>query len=92
MNSLNLESPVTLESPASPSRSSQSKAEPAEHQDPRHLKSGSLRHLLDQEYSRCYRFEGVSDLWHDVKVFFRRVVSGEEGDSVADISKIRRNE
>ena len=45
----------------------------------RPVRNGTLRDILDEEFSRCYRFEGVSDLFHDIKHFWRRVV-GRDGD------------
>lgn len=50
-----------------------------EEDDDRPVRNGKLRDILDEEFSRCYRFEGVSDFIHDVKHLFRRVV-GKDGE------------
>ncbi len=38
------------------------------------IRRGTLREILDEEFRRYYRFEIVSDLFHDLKGLFRRVV------------------
>lgn len=49
----------------------------------RPFRHGTLRDILDEEFSRSYRFEGVSDLIHDIesniKHLWRRVV-GRDGE------------
>lgn len=49
----------------------------------RPFRNGTLRDILDEEFSRSYRFEGVSDLIHDIesniKHLWRRVV-GRDGE------------
>ena len=38
------------------------------------VRKGTLRDILDDEFRRYYRFEIVSDLFHDLKGLLRRVV------------------
>ncbi len=40
----------------------------------RPIRNGTLREILDDEFQRCYRFEGLSDLLHDLKGLIRKVV------------------
>ncbi|MFN0059218.1 MAG: hypothetical protein ACKVX7_12225 [Planctomycetota bacterium] len=40
----------------------------------RPVRNGELHEILDQEFSRCYRFEGLSDFVHDIKGLFRHFV------------------
>ncbi len=44
----------------------------------RPMRNGDLRALLDEEFSRNYRFEGLSDFFHDLKGLLRKVVVREE--------------
>ena len=44
----------------------------------RPMRNGALRDLLDEEFSRNYRFEGLSDFFHDLKGLLRKVVVREE--------------
>lgn len=46
----------------------------------RPVRNGSLRELLDEEFSRNYRFEGFSDFIHDLKGLLRKVVVREDED------------
>ena len=40
----------------------------------RPIRNGELRVILDQEFTRSYRFEGISDFVHDIKGIFRHFV------------------
>ena len=44
----------------------------------------TLRDQLDEEFSRNYRFEGISDLFHDLKGFLRNVMDRED-ENLADV-------
>lgn len=43
----------------------------------RPVREGPLREILDREFERSYRFEGMSDLLNDIKGLLRRVVHRE---------------
>ncbi len=56
-----------------------------EHPEPyRLIRDGTLSHILDEEFRRCYRFESISHLFHDLKGLLRRVVDREEAQESFD--------
>lgn len=61
--------------------------EPLAGADPRPLRDGTLRDLLDREYRRSYRFEGMRDFFHGVQGVFRRMVTrdADEVDGFASV-------
>ena len=48
----------------------------------RPIRNGALHEILDEEFQRCYRFEGISDLFHDLKGLIRKVVTRGEEESL----------
>ncbi len=48
----------------------------------RPIRDGALSEILDEEFQRCYRFEGLSDLFHDLKGLIRKVVTRGEEESL----------
>ena len=56
-----------------------------EHSEPyRLIREGTLSDILDEEFRRCYRFESISHLFHDLKGLLRRVVAREEAQEGLD--------
>ena len=51
----------------------------------RQVRNGTLPELLDQEFSRNYRFEGWSDFFHDLKGFIRKVVVREDEEDCGEL-------
>jgi hypothetical protein len=45
-----------------------------EHSFQRPVRNGKLSEILDKEFSRSYRFEGLADFVQDIKGLFRHIV------------------
>ena len=51
---------------------------------PRPIRGGDLQSLLDEEFGRNYRFEGLSDFIQDLKGLVRKVISREGASEQAE--------
>lgn len=52
-----------------------------EHSDNiRPFRTDDFRDVLDEEFQRSYRFEGLGNVLHDIKELFRNLVSREDDD------------
>lgn len=47
----------------------------------RPLRGDGLRGVLDEEFQKSYRFEGLSNVFHDIKELFRKVVTRDDEDA-----------
>ncbi|MGE3163659.1 MAG: hypothetical protein AB7O52_02000 [Planctomycetota bacterium] len=61
-----------------------SQAFPDQFESYRPLRSDSLRAVLDEEFRKSYRFEGFSNVIHDIKELFRRVVTRDDEADLPD--------
>lgn len=50
----------------------------------RPLRGDSFRAVLDEEFRKSYRFEGISNVIHDIKELFRRVVARDDESDLPD--------
>ena len=77
---------MTPQQTASPVLSSQEGVTEAPEEPDRPVRNGSLHRILDEEFSRSYRFEGLADFVHDVKHLFRWVV-GKDQEGLDDLEQ-----